>query len=113
MNGQVALRWPDPPHGVTATQTLLDCTPGNALPHCPEFGCELAALEDLAALKLLAVVQRGTKKDFVDVYAICRHGLSLGVMLECYRQKYVVEDIARVVFSLCYTARGLGWHKLV
>lgn len=69
---------------------------------CPEFGCELAALEDLAALKLLAVAQRGTKKDFVDVYAICRHGLSLGVMLECYRQKYAVDDIARVVFSLCY-----------
>jgi len=68
----------------------------------PEFGCDLAALEDLAALKLLAVAQRGTKKDFVDVHAICRHRLSLSVMLECYRQKYAVEDIARVVFSLCY-----------
>jgi hypothetical protein len=30
----------------------------------PEFGCHLASLDDLAAMKLLAVSQRGTKKDF-------------------------------------------------
>ena len=39
-------RWPDPPHGVTATQTLLDCTPGSALPHWPEFGCDCCASPD-------------------------------------------------------------------
>ena len=37
-----------------------------------EFGCRLASLDDLAAMKLLAVAQRGTKKDFIDVYALGR-----------------------------------------
>jgi hypothetical protein len=68
----------------------------------PEFGCSLAALDDLAAMKLLAIAQRGAKKDFLDVYALGRHGLSLEFMLACYRRKYGVEDIARVLFSLCY-----------
>jgi hypothetical protein len=67
-----------------------------------EFGCSLAGLDDLAAMKLLAVSQRGSRKDFLDVYALCRHGVSLGVMLECYRKKYSVDDIARILFSLCY-----------
>ena len=69
---------------------------------CPEFGCEIAALADLAAMKLLAVAQRGTKKDFVDVHSLGQHGLSLNAMLDCYRKKFCLEDIARVVFSLCY-----------
>jgi hypothetical protein len=69
---------------------------------CPEFGCEIASVEDLSAMKLLAVTQRGTKKDFVDVHALVQHGLSLSTMLECYRKKFSLDDIARVVFSLCY-----------
>jgi len=68
----------------------------------PEFGCRVASLDDLAAMKLLAVTQRGTKKDFLDVHAICRHGRSLEDILDCYRKKYSVDDIARVLFSLCY-----------
>lgn len=67
----------------------------------PELGCAVSALDDLAAMKLLAVSQRGTKKDFLDVYALCRHGWSLADMLDCYRKKYSVDDIARVLFSLC------------
>ena len=35
----------------------------------PTYGCKLASLADLAAMKLLAVSQRGTKKDFIDVAA--------------------------------------------
>jgi hypothetical protein len=40
-------------------------------------GLRLAALEDIAAMKLAAVAQRGSKKDFVDVFALGgRFGLS-------------------------------------
>jgi hypothetical protein len=67
-----------------------------------EFGCAIAAREDLAAMKLLAVAQRGTKKDFLDVHALCRHGIPLDHMLQWYREKFSVDDIARVVYSLCY-----------
>ncbi len=68
----------------------------------PEFGCQLASLEDLAAMKLLAVSQRGTKKDFLDVYTLGTHGLSIPEMLTLYRQKFSVEDVGRVTYSLCY-----------
>lgn len=68
----------------------------------PAFGCAIAALDDLAAMKLLAVAQRGSKKDFLDVYALARHGLSLDSMLEWYRRKFSVDDIGRVLYSLCY-----------
>jgi hypothetical protein len=69
---------------------------------CPEFGCTIAALQDLAAFKLLAIAQRGVKKDFLDVYALGMSGLSLPDMLACYRQKFSVRDTGRVVFALCY-----------
>ncbi len=66
-----------------------------------EFGCRLASLDDLAAMKLLAVAQRGTKKDFIDVYALGRF-FSLAEMLDCYRLKFAVDDISRVLAGLCY-----------
>lgn len=64
-------------------------------------GLRLAALEDIAAMKLAAVAQRGSKKDFVDVYALGRH-LRLGEMLACYRRKYGVEDVGHVLVALSW-----------
>lgn len=52
--------------------------------------------------QLLAVSQRGTKKDFLDVYALGTHGLSIPEMLTLYREKFSVEDVGRVTYSLCY-----------
>lgn len=68
----------------------------------PEFGCLVAATEDLAAMKLLAVAQRGAKKDFLDVYAFGQQGLSLPQMLAWYCQKFAVQDVSRVLHGLCY-----------
>ena len=70
--------------------------------HWRPFHCDVAAIDDLAAMKLLAVAQRGSKKDFLDVYAFARQGLSLERMLELYRQKFSVADVSRVLYSLCY-----------
>jgi hypothetical protein len=61
----------------------------------------LAALEDIAAMKLAAVAQRGSKKDFVDVFALGRH-FGLGEMLAFYRKKYRVEDVGHVLVALAY-----------
>ena len=36
------------------------------------FGVEIASLEDLALMKLGAIISRGTKRDFVDLYCACR-----------------------------------------
>jgi hypothetical protein len=68
----------------------------------PPFDCTVASLEDLAAMKLLAVAQRGTKKDFLDVHALGTSAFPLGEMLALYRRKFSVEDIARLTYSLCY-----------
>ncbi len=68
----------------------------------PDLGCLIASLEDLAAMKLLAVDQRGVKKDFLDIHALGKHGLSLADMLELFRRKFAIEDISRVLYSLCY-----------
>ena len=62
-------------------------------------GLRLAALEDIAAMKLAAVAQRGSKKDFVDVFALGRR-LGLADMLTFYRKKYGVEDVGHVLVAL-------------
>jgi hypothetical protein len=68
----------------------------------PDVGCQLAALDDLAAMKLLAVDQRGAKRDFVDVHALVVQGKELAEMLELYRRKFGVDDLSRVLYSLTY-----------
>ena len=67
----------------------------------PELGCRLASVADLAAMKLLAVTQRGTRKDFIDVLAMSRI-LPLDRMLDCYRWRFSVTDASRVLAGLCY-----------
>lgn len=68
----------------------------------PEGGCLIASLEDLASMKLSALAQRGSKKDFVDVYALGLRHKPLQEMLRLYQQKYSIEDIAHVLYGLAY-----------
>jgi hypothetical protein len=55
-------------------------------------GLRLASLEDIAAMKLAAVAQRGSRKDFVDVFALGRH-FGLGDMLAFYGKTYRAPDV--------------------
>ena len=68
----------------------------------PEFGCSLASLDDLTCMKLSAIAQRGSKKDFVDIYALGLHHQPLQEMLRLYQQKYSIENIAHVLYGLSY-----------
>lgn len=68
----------------------------------PEAGCPLASLEDLACMKLSAISQRGSRKDFVDLFALGRHGSSLQQMLDWYREKFEIDDVAHLLYSLVY-----------
>ena len=68
----------------------------------PAFGCVLASLEDIVCMKLAAVAQRGSKKDFVDVYALGRRQFTLKEMLDLYKRRFDVDDIAHVLYSLAY-----------
>jgi hypothetical protein len=48
----------------------------------------VAHLLDIALMKLIAVSQRGTKRDFVDLYFICQHGYGLEDLLHRIPEKY-------------------------
>lgn len=61
----------------------------------------LASLPDIACMKLAAVAQRGSKKDFLDVYALGRR-IPLRRMLGLYRRKYSVGDIGHLLYALTY-----------
>lgn len=54
-------------------------------------------------MKLSAVAQRGARKDFLDVYAIGRHGLRLRQMIGLYQEKYGIRDVGHVLAGLSYT----------
>lgn len=72
------------------------------LVHCPGLACLMASMEDIACMKLSAVAQRGSKKDFVDIYALGLRHFSLKEMLQLYQKKYAVRDIAHVLYGLTY-----------
>ena len=53
-------------------------------------------------MKLSAIAQRGPRKDFVDLYALVSRHRPLAEMLELYRRKFSIGDIAHVLYSLSY-----------
>lgn len=65
-------------------------------------GCSMASLEDLACMKLSAIVQRGSKKDFLDIYALGRKHISLNKMVSLYQKRYSVKNIAHLLYGLAY-----------
>lgn len=92
-------------HGVIAgvKVSFLEFRPAllEPLVEWPAIGCRLASCPDLAAMKLLAVAQRGTKKDFIDVHELSRQ-MPLADMLACYQKRFGVTDTSRLLASLCF-----------
>jgi hypothetical protein len=68
------------------------------------LGARVAALEDLVAMKLEAISQRGTRRDFIDLYFICEHRMSLDEALRWHTEKYRIVETNRVhlIKSLAY-----------
>ncbi len=69
-------------------------------------GVKLAAPIDIALMKLVALVQRGTKKDFVDLYFIDRGKLRFEVILERFSEKYPAK-----VFQPLVILKSLGYFE--
>ncbi len=65
-----------------------------------EVDCPIASLADLACMKLAAIAQRGSKKDFIDLDALGQERYSLTDMLAFYRRKYDVQDIGHILYGL-------------
>ena len=68
-----------------------------------EDGIRLASPKDIAAMKVNAVMGRGTKKDFVDVYFLLQH-YSFEELIKLYLQKYTDGSEYRALLSMTYFA---------
>jgi predicted nucleotidyltransferase component of viral defense system len=64
-------------------------------------GIRLASKEDIAAMKLNAIVGRGSKKDFIDLYFLL-NDFSLNQMIDFYIKKYFDGSKFMVVKSLSF-----------
>ncbi len=61
----------------------------------------LASIEDIAAMKLAAIIGRGAKKDFIDLFFLLKD-FSLYQLFEFYRQKYPDGSDFLLIKSLTY-----------
>lgn len=60
-----------------------------------------ATIEDIAAMKLNAIMGRGSKKDFIDLYFILKN-YTLTTLMDFYSKKYHDGSIFLVLKSLAY-----------
>ena len=87
-----------------------------------EEGLRLASPKDIAAMKVNAVIGRGTKKDFVDMYFLLKH-YSFDDLIRFYLQKYTDGSEYRALLSMSYFAdadpqpmpymfQPVEWHSI-
>jgi hypothetical protein len=62
---------------------------------------QLASIEDIAAMKLNAIIGRGSKKDFIDLFFILKD-YSLATLMDFYTKKYNDGSTFLVLKSLTY-----------
>ena len=66
-----------------------------------ENGVTLASIQDIAAMKLSAITNRGTKKDFIDYYFLLKT-YSLEELLDLYVRKFSDAQLFTAIKSLTY-----------
>ncbi len=85
-------------------------------------GVRLASVEDVAAMKLNAIANRGSKKDFWDCAELLRL-FALADLLDLCARKYEGDSLWNIEKSLCYfddaesepdprDLRGQGWEQV-
>jgi hypothetical protein len=62
------------------------------------LGISLASPKDISAMKLSAIMDRGTKKDFIDLFFLTKKGISIEKAFRYYDEKY--KAFANNVYSL-------------
>lgn len=66
-----------------------------------EDGIRLASPKDIAAMKVNAVMGRGTKKDFIDIYYLLKH-YSFSDLIQFHLKKYPGGSEYRALLSMAY-----------
>lgn len=69
-------------------------------------GIQIAALTDLAAMKLEAISSRGTKRDFIDLYQICQSAIPLPEVIRLFERKY-----AGIRYSTVHILKSLQYFE--
>jgi len=64
-------------------------------------GFVLASDKDIAAMKVNAIIGRGTRKDFIDLYVLLRH-YSITEIMDFYKKKYPEHSEYRALLSMTY-----------
>jgi len=62
---------------------------------------KLASLKDIAAMKIIAIVQRGTKRDFIDIYFLLKK-FSLKEIISWTLEKYTGYNQTHILKALIY-----------
>lgn len=70
-------------------------------PTLHEDGVRMLDLQDIAPMKLKAIAQRGSKKDFYDIYFLLDY-MPLERMMALFRQKFKMYEVFHIVKSLTY-----------
>jgi hypothetical protein len=70
-------------------------------PHLEIEGIRMFDIRDIAPMKLKAIAQRGSKKDFFDIYFLLDH-LPLSEMLRLFSEKFKQQEVFHVIKSLTY-----------
>ena len=67
-------------------------------------GIRLASCDDIAAMKLVAITDRGTKKDYIDLYFLAKKLFSFEKMFEFYEKKYhfFAQNTVTILKSMQY-----------
>lgn len=86
---------------------------------------QIADIIDLALMKILAISDRGTKRDFIDLYFICQKIKPLDELLFLFQKKFGKYDynIHHIIKSLSYFDDAekdkmpkmyirVGWHEV-
>jgi len=68
------------------------------------FNINILDLMDISAMKIDAISTRGIKRDFIDLYFMCKEGILLKDALSFYDQKYgeLSSNIVHILKSLVY-----------
>ena len=68
------------------------------------FGIKIVDLRDIAAMKIDAIATRGYKRDFIDLYFMCKKDMKLEQMFRFYDKKYakLASNLIHIKKSLVY-----------
>lgn len=69
----------------------------------------LASKEDIGAMKILSIIQRATKRDYIDIYFLLRE-FSLETLLNFAKQKYPQMNVYLAIRALEYY-KDINLHK--